>query len=94
MADFELQEGNGFIFLNKDKTEEKHPGLTGKFKVGGKLYKIALWGKKDEAGAFKHYGCRVEAFLSTEEYAAQQGASSHEATGHEPSSDADSGLPF
>jgi hypothetical protein len=49
---YELKEGQTNIFRNDKKTEEKHPEYTGKIKLNGILYEIALWVKDGENGKF------------------------------------------
>lgn len=47
---FEHKEGAGSLFKNKFKTKDTQPDRNGDFKLGGKLYKISGWLKKDKNG--------------------------------------------
>lgn len=50
---FELKDGSGFIFKNKNKTSEKSPEYQGEFKTpSGELLQIALWVKSGEKGSY------------------------------------------
>lgn len=49
MADFELRNGQGRLFRNRDKREDKHPDFKGSIKIGGKEYKVAVWEKRTKS---------------------------------------------
>jgi hypothetical protein len=54
----ELDDGRGLLFKNRRKTEDKHPGYVGQFRITGEMYdrlatndgyiKVAMWAKKDK----------------------------------------------
>lgn len=48
---YALNEGQGNLSANTRKTEEKHPDITGKAMIGGKLYQIAGWRKVNQQGS-------------------------------------------
>ena len=45
MADFELKEGQIFLF-HSNATKDKAPALNGKIMIGGKIYPLVLWAKE------------------------------------------------
>ena len=47
---YETRENTGSLFRNKDKKEEKHPNAKGECKIGGIVYEVAAWTKKDKNG--------------------------------------------
>lgn len=50
---FELKNGTGFIFKNKNKTANIHPEYKGEFKTpSGELLTISLWVKDGDNGKF------------------------------------------
>jgi len=49
---FEYQEGQGSLFKNERKTNERAPDYKGKVKIGGHLYELAGWLKKGQNGTF------------------------------------------
>ena len=47
---FERKNNTGALFLNKRKTEEKHPDYTGQALIGGKPMSVSAWVKTDKKG--------------------------------------------
>ena len=47
---FERKNNTGALFLNKRKTEEKHPDYTGQALIGGKPMFVSAWVKIDKKG--------------------------------------------
>jgi hypothetical protein len=52
MSDYELREGAGFIFKNKDKRFDKHPDYKGKLKYNGETIYFAVWEKEGKYGKY------------------------------------------
>lgn len=50
MTNFELKEGKGTAFKNKNKTSDKHPSYTGTVLIDGKERWISVWGNKTQKG--------------------------------------------
>lgn len=50
-TNYELRPGQGGVFRNKKKTEERQPGYTGKVMLpNGELRYMSVWVKKTKAG--------------------------------------------
>ena len=47
---FEHKNGFGSLFVNKDKSEDKHPNYRGNFMHDGQLFEIAGWKKTTTDG--------------------------------------------
>lgn len=50
---YELKEGQGTLFKNEHKTQDKHPSYKGTIKIDGQIKDIALW--KRTSGNGKTY---------------------------------------
>lgn len=50
MADYTPKEGAGSLFANKHKERDNHPDERGDAMIGGVLYEVAAWIKKDRNG--------------------------------------------
>lgn len=49
---YELKDGQGSLFKNDRKTEERHPDYKGSFKINGTEYDLAAWVKEGKKGKF------------------------------------------
>lgn len=49
---FELKDGQGNLFRNDRKEEDKHPDYKGQAMIDGTLYDIAAWLKEGKKGKF------------------------------------------
>ena len=47
---YELREGQGSIFRNDKKTNENQPNARGSAMIGGIVYEISSWTKRDKNG--------------------------------------------
>lgn len=47
---YELRENSGSLFKNKNKKKDTHPNATGDAMIGGVVYRISAWTKKDKNG--------------------------------------------
>jgi hypothetical protein len=61
---YELREGQGNLWKNDRKTEDKQPDVTGKAMIGGKLMYVSGWRKTTSAGK----GWYSLAFKAVDEY--------------------------
>lgn len=60
MAEYEQKAGQGAIFKNKDKTNDKHPDYKGKFKdLQGNDFEISLWNNKAKSG-LEYFSCKIQ----------------------------------
>lgn len=73
---FEQREGQGSLFKNhKREPESQQPNATGKCMIGGVIYEISAWTKKDKNGnpwqslSFKVKGEQPPASVSEKEEA-------------------------
>lgn len=55
---YELREGSGNAFKNKNKTEDRHPDYKTTVLVGGKPTDVALWERLDKNGNL-YFGVKV-----------------------------------
>lgn len=44
------KDGQGSLFLNKDKDTEQQPNMTGTITIDGKVYRLAAWTKATKNG--------------------------------------------
>jgi hypothetical protein len=49
---YEQKDGQGILFINKYKKEEKHPDFTGNITFAGVQYELAAWKKYSDSGNF------------------------------------------
>lgn len=49
---WELRDGNGSLFKNTRKEEDKHPDYRGEIMVGGQIYWLSAWIKEGKNGKF------------------------------------------
>ena len=47
---WETKEGTGSLFKNSRKENDNHPNAKGEAKIGGVIYEVAAWTKKDKNG--------------------------------------------
>lgn len=47
---YQMKEGQGSLFKNKRKTEDRHPNATGQALIGGVEYWVSAWTKQDKNG--------------------------------------------
>ena len=47
---WETKEGTGSLFKNGKREKDSHPNAKGEAKIGGVLYEVAAWTKKDKNG--------------------------------------------
>ena len=47
---FELRPGQGGIFPNKKKQDERHPDITGRANIDGRMFFISGWHKQSQNG--------------------------------------------
>ena len=47
---YQLRDGQGNLWPNERRTEDKHPNTTGKILIDGKLYYLAGWTKVTRDG--------------------------------------------
>lgn len=47
---FELREGQGSLFENRNKKEDRHPDYKGSIVIHGKTYRVAAWTKQTQVG--------------------------------------------
>ena len=47
---YELREGSGSLFKNKHKEKDSQPNARGEAKIGGVVYEISAWTKRDKNG--------------------------------------------
>ena len=47
---FEQKDNSGALFVNDKAGNDKRPDRTGRAMIGGKLYRVSGWMKKDKAG--------------------------------------------
>ena len=52
---YEVKEGRGSLWKNENRTTDKHPNKTGSFKLGGKMYNIAVWTDQKSKDGSKTY---------------------------------------
>lgn len=50
MADFQHREGSGSLFRNSKRDKETQPNARGEAMIGGVVYEISAWTKKDKNG--------------------------------------------
>lgn len=50
MSDFQHREGSGSLFPNKKRDNDKSPNARGDALIGGVLYEISAWTKRDKNG--------------------------------------------
>jgi len=50
MMAFTLNEGQGSLFPNDHKSEDRHPDMTGRVNIDGRLLSIAGWNKTTRDG--------------------------------------------
>lgn len=50
MSDFTPREGSGSLFRNNKRDKETQPNARGDAMIGGVLYEISAWTKKDRNG--------------------------------------------
>lgn len=50
---FELREGQGSLFRNENRTNDKAPNARGEALIGGVVYEIAAWTKEGRKGKFQ-----------------------------------------
>ena len=66
MADFTPRDGSGSLFKNNKRDKDSQPNARGDAMIGGVLYEISAWTKKDKNGnpwqslAFKPKEARQE----------------------------------
>lgn len=70
MEKFKWNEGNGGLFKNTNKKEEKYPDFTGQFTLDGKEYRMAGWATKTKKGE-PYISLRIEEPYVTENKEAQ-----------------------
>lgn len=56
---FELKDGQGNLFRNDRKEEDKHPDYKGQAMIDGTLYDIAAWLKEGKKGKFLSLSIKV-----------------------------------
>ena len=47
---WETKEGTGSLFKNGRRDKDSQPNATGEAKIGGVIYEVAAWTKKDKNG--------------------------------------------
>ena len=47
---YEIKDGQGSLFRNKKKTNERAPDMNGDVKLDGKMYRIAGWTRTTQTG--------------------------------------------
>lgn len=47
---WEMRDGQGSLFKNGKRENEKHPNAKGEAMIGGVVYEVAAWTKKDKNG--------------------------------------------
>jgi hypothetical protein len=47
---YEMREGQGSLFKNNKREKDTHPNARGEAMIGGVVYEIAAWTKKDKNG--------------------------------------------
>lgn len=47
---YELKDMSGNVFVNTNKSSEKHPSYKGAVKLLGKQYDLAIWVRRDRNG--------------------------------------------
>lgn len=47
---YELKEGQGSLFKNKQRKSDSHPNARGEIKINGIVYEIAAWTKTTKNG--------------------------------------------
>ena len=52
---YEVKEGRGSLWANENRATDKHPNKTGSFKLGGKMYNIAVWTDQKSKDGLKTY---------------------------------------
>jgi hypothetical protein len=66
---FEIREGQGALFKNQRKTEDRQPDYTGEAKLNGEMYWISAWIKEGKSGKFMSFSIQ-----SKQDAPRQQGA--------------------
>jgi uncharacterized protein (DUF736 family) len=56
---FELKDGQGNLFRNDRKEEDRHPDYKGQAMIDGTLYDIAAWLKEGKKGKFFSLSIKV-----------------------------------
>jgi|APCry1669188970_1035186.scaffolds.fasta_scaffold30868_2 hypothetical protein len=62
--EFDVAEGTGFIFANKNKKHEKAPDWQGTMKVDGVELKFGVW-ERSSSGAGKFFALKLDTYGST-----------------------------
>jgi len=47
---FEMKEGQGSLFKNRERKSDKQPAMKGRFVLNGKMYEIAGWSREIQKG--------------------------------------------
>jgi hypothetical protein len=50
VSTYEQRDMSGSLFKNSKREKDTHPNATGKAMIGGKLYFVSAWTKKDRNG--------------------------------------------
>jgi hypothetical protein len=69
---FELKDGQGTMFVNDKKGNEKAPDRRGELMLNGVMYEIAGWVKQGQRGPWMSISCKPK---TEREAPAKQGAS-------------------
>ena len=51
MAEYQTKDNSGALFVNDKGSNDKRPDRTGRAMIGGKLYRVSGWMKKDKSGS-------------------------------------------
>ena len=57
---WELKDGNGSLFKNDRKEEDKHPDYRGEIMVGGTIYWLSAWIKEGKNGKFMSLSAKAK----------------------------------
>ncbi len=92
---YELREGQGSLFRNEKRDNDKAPNARGEALIGGVLYEIAAWTKEGRKGRFQSLSIkpkeqRQEHKPRQQSYAEQSGGT----YGHQPADLDEEDLPF
>lgn len=50
MSSYEQRDNSGSLFRNDKREKDTHPNATGKAMIGGKMFYVSAWTKKDKNG--------------------------------------------